>query len=202
MKRPYAAVVVLLTSIAACATTERPADTMSAPASGAQRTPVPAADAEAFAEFSRRLEAYVALHNRVEATLPKRPVDASPEVIDKHQRAVGDLIRKERQSAVRGDIFTAASEKAFKAVLHRVFGGPDGKQLKASIMDENPGEVKLAINARYPDEVPLSTVPPQVLAALPKLAPDVEYRFIGDRLILLDVHAHIVVDYIDGALPK
>ena len=33
-------------------------------------------------------------------------------------------------------------------------------------------------------------MPPQVLAALPKLPEDIEYRFIGDRLILLDVHAH------------
>ena len=29
-----------------------------------------------------------------------------------------------------------------------------------------------------------------------------EYRFIGDRLILLDTHAHVVADFIDDALPK
>jgi hypothetical protein len=61
--------------------------------------------------------------------------------------------------------------------------------------------VKLAVNGRYPDEVPMSTMPPQVLAVLPKLPVEIEYRFVGDRLILLDVHAHIVMDYIDRALP-
>ena len=45
--------------------------------------------------------------------------------------------------------------------------------------------MKLAVNSRYPDEVPLSTMPPQVLAMLPKLPDDLEYRFIGTRLILL-----------------
>jgi hypothetical protein len=40
-----------------------------------------------------------------------------------------------------------------------------------------------------------------VLAALPKLPKDLEYRFIGDRLILLDVHAHTIADYMDKALP-
>jgi hypothetical protein len=44
-------------------------------------------------------------------------------------------------------------------------------------------------------------MPPQILAALPKLPEDLEYRFIGDRLILLDAHANLVVDYIDKALP-
>jgi hypothetical protein len=44
-------------------------------------------------------------------------------------------------------------------------------------------------------------MPPQVLAMLPKLPDDLEYRFIGNRLILLDVHAHTIADYIENALP-
>ena len=38
-------------------------------------------------------------------------------------------------------------------------------------------------------------MPPQVLQALPKLPEELEYRFIGDRLILFDIHAHIIVDH-------
>jgi hypothetical protein len=86
-----------------------------------------------------------------------------------------------------------------------VFGGPDGKQLKASIMDENPvtpAAIKLTVNSRYPDTVPLTTVPPQVLQTMPKLTEDLEYRFIGDALILLDVHAHVIADFIEDVLPK
>jgi hypothetical protein len=37
---------------------------------------------------------------------------------------------------------------------------------------------------------------------LPKLPEDLDYRFIGDRLLLVDLHAHIVVDYIENALPN
>ena len=36
-----------------------------------------------------------------------------------------------------------------------------------SIMDENPVGIKVTVNMRYPDEVPLSTMPPDLLAALP-----------------------------------
>ena len=37
---------------------------------------------------------------------------------------------------------------------------------------------------------------------LAKLAEDIEYRFVGDWLILLDTHAHVIADFIDNALPK
>jgi hypothetical protein len=58
------------------------------------------------------------------------------------------------------------------------------------------------VNGRYPDGVPLTTMPPQVLAALPKLPPELEYRFIGERLVLLDGPAHLIVDFIQDALPR
>jgi hypothetical protein len=86
--------------------------------------------------------------------------------------------------------------------MAKVFGGPGGAALRASIMDENPGTLKLAVNDPYPDSVPLSTVPPQVLQGLPKLPEQLEFRFIGNRLILMDLHAHLIVDLIDNALPK
>ena len=54
------------------------------------------------------------------------------------------------------------------------------------------------MNGRYPDTVPLSTVPPQVLQGRCPIFPrSCEYRFVGDRLILLDPHAHIIVDYME-----
>ena len=58
------------------------------------------------------------------------------------------------------------------------------------------------VNGRYPDTVPLTTIPPPVLQTLPKLTEDLEYRFIGDSLILLDAHAHVIADFIEDVLPK
>jgi hypothetical protein len=89
-----------------------------------------------------------------------------------------------------------------RRLMGEVFGGPDGAALKASIMDENPGVMKLTVNERYPDTVPLSTVPPQVLQGLPELPEELEFRFIGRHLILMDEHAHIIVDVIEDVLPR
>lgn len=207
MRRAFAIIAVAAISVSGCAKaaeTARPeaqqAKPGAAPSANPDAAPPPPA-ADASPEFSQRLNEYVKLHQRLEGTLPKLPKETTPEIADKHQRQLATLIQAERKAAARGNIFTPDAERTIKAVLAKAFAGPDGRQLRASIMDENPGEVKLAVNSRYPDEIPLSTVPPQVLSALPKLPPDVEYRFIGDRLILLDVHAHLIVDYIDNALP-
>jgi hypothetical protein len=157
--------------------------------------------AQSMSLMLQRINEYVALHNKLEATLPKLPNDATPEQIDQNQRALGKLIQGARSNAKPGDIFTADAKAVILKLMNDVFGGPEGKQLKASIMDENPGKLQVTVNSRYPDTVPLSTVPPQVLAGLPRLPDDLEYRFIGRRLILLDVHAHIIADFIDNAIP-
>ncbi len=114
-------------------------------------------------------------------------------------------MRSARAGAQPGDIFTPEARPVIRRLLATVFGGAEGQQLKASIMDENvidPEELKVGVNSRYPDAVPLATIPPEVLQTLPKLSEDLEYRFIGDWLILLDTHAHVVADYIKDVLPR
>src|SRR3982750_2934179 len=69
------------------------------------------ADASTIAEFTKRVEAYVALHKKLEATIPTLPKEASPQQIDQHQRALGRLIADARRSAKRGDIFTPGMEQ-------------------------------------------------------------------------------------------
>ena len=158
-------------------------------------------DAKVMVEFEERVNAYGALHRKLEATLPNLPREATPEQIDAHQMALAPLIARARANAKAGDIFTKEVRALFRRSLRRVLTGPEGAGLKAAIMDDNPGRLRLHVNARYPASAPVTTVPPQVLTALPKLPEELEYRFIGRRLILLDVHAHIVADYIESVLP-
>ena len=160
------------------------------------------ADAKAVAGFLDRVNQYVALHQKLENTLPKLSKESTPEQIDRHQRALGKLIQEARKDAKPGDLFTPDSQVVFKRLLARVFGGPDGAALKASIMDENPGVPDLKVNDRYPDAVPVSTIPPQVLEGLPKLPEEMEFRFVGNDLILMDTHAHIVADFVRNAFPQ
>jgi hypothetical protein len=200
--------VVLAPVLAACReddtppppppTTEKPAD---APPTERVVGPLSEADAAALATMNDRLAKYVELHRKLEATLPPLPESASAKQIDANQRRLEQLMRDARADAKQGDIFTPEAQPVIKRLLRQAFEGPGGAGLKASIMDENPVGLRLRVNDRYPDTVPLSTVPPEVLQTLPKLNEEMEYRFIGDRLILLDVHAHIIADFIPNALP-
>jgi hypothetical protein len=176
---------------------------------GASQAPAPGgtgqkvnADAKLMAEFEARVKKYSELHKRVEKTLTALPKEATPEQINQHQMALAQLISRERSGAQVGDIFTKETRALFRRYLARAFAGREGAELRAVIMDENPGKLQLHVGGRYPDGVPLSTVPPQVLATLPKLPEELEYRFIGERLVLHDIHAHTIVDVIENAIPK
>jgi hypothetical protein len=164
--------------------------------------PLSPEDAQALATMNDRIKEYIDLHQKIERQLPGVPKEATPVQIDEHQRALEKLVRGNRSTAKPGDIFTPQARPVIIRLLATVFGGPEGKQLKSSIMDENPVGIKLGVNSRYPDTVPLSTIPPEVLQTLPKLPDELEYRFIGDRLVLFDVHAHLIADFIEDALPK
>jgi hypothetical protein len=110
------------------------------------------------------------------------------------------LMQDARKTAKQGDLFTPAMQRLVRNLLRPVFSGPDARQLRAEILDnEYKGDVKVAVNARYPDEVPISTVPPQVLAQLPKLPEELEYRFVRTNMILFDPHAHIIADFVPQA---
>jgi hypothetical protein len=205
-------VAAAVLSLSACGSGDNPSAppaTSASPASAPPTVrvvgPLTPADAQALATMNERVKEYVALHVKLERSLPKLPKEATPQQIDKNQRAMEKLVREARATAKPGDIFTPEARPVIQRLLASVFGGPDGKQLKAAIMDENqaaPSKVKLAVNGRYPDTVPLATVPPQVLQTLPKLTEDLEYRFIGDSLILLDVRAHVIADFIEDIVPK
>ncbi len=164
--------------------------------------PASPSEAQAVAAFEARMKEYMALHRKLESTLPRFPRRGTPEEVDKNQRALGDLIKSARRDAKPGEFFTPGMQALVKRVLGEVLAGPDGKTVKASIMDENPGVPKLVLNERYPSSVPLSTMPPQVLAPLPKLKGELEYRFIGRRLILLDTEADIILDFTDDVVPQ
>lgn len=198
--RTAAACAVAALSLVACAHADSAAPAPRGTEAGQAGAPVNK-DAQALASMHERIKEYIALHNKLEATLPKLPKEADPKEIDENQRALAKLIQDARRTAKPGDIFTPDAQKVVHALMNRVFAGPEGRQLRDSIMDENPGQLQITVNSRYPDTVPLSTVPPQVLAGLPKLPEDLEYRFIGRRLILMDVHAHIIVDLIENAIP-
>jgi hypothetical protein len=161
----------------------------------------PSPEAKVISDFMDRIREYLALGQQVERMTPRLPQDATPQQIDRSRRALTPRLQTTRAAAKQGDLFTAEMTSVVRRLLNRVFAGPEGRQLRSSIMDENPVAIPLKVNQLYPDTVPLSTMPPELLKALPELPEELQYRFIGDHLILLDPHAQMIADFIPDALP-
>jgi hypothetical protein len=159
-------------------------------------------DAKVMAEFESRVKAYSELHRKLEATLPDLPKETTPEQIRAHRVALAHLIARARPGAEPGEIFTKDTRALFRRYLARVLAGPRGVELRAALREENPGKLRLHVNGPYPESVPVVTAPAQILEALPKLPEELEYRFIGDNLVLHDIHASIIVDVIENAIPR
>ena len=103
---------------------------------------------------------------------PALTVTEDPAEIRSAIHALATKVRVARVEAKQGDLFTPAISLEFRKVLI-VEMNPD---TWAAIMDDNPGEFSNQINGTYPEDKPLSTVPPNILAVLPRLPDDIQYR--------------------------
>jgi hypothetical protein len=180
-----AVVVALASSVRLSAVTQEPAVNQAA---------------KTMVDFQERVKGYLSLQRKISSDLPKLPAKATPQQIDVRQRELGRRMIAARAGAKQGDIFGADMSVLVRKLLAPIFKGAQGNKIRAAIFDE-PHPVVPGVNVRYPDDVPLSTMPPDVMRLLPKLDDEIEYRFIGRHLILLDVEAHLILDVVDNAIP-
>jgi hypothetical protein len=151
---------------------------------------------DAVADFTTRVQTYRDLRDRLERDLPALRTTADAGALLDREHALADRIRGARAAARQGDIFTPAIGAAFKEKLQ----GQTNPGTCAALADDNPGALKTRINGTYPEHQPLSTMAVEVLAVLPRLTEDVEYRFLGRDLILVDLRARLVVDRLPLAI--
>ena len=159
-------------------------------------------DAQLLVDFKSRIDGYMELHNRLEKQAPPLKETKDPAQIKASQDVLAQKIREARKDAKPGEIFTPQIRQLFRRLMYPETKGADGAETKAAIAEEKQElkDVKIRVNALYPDDAPLMTVPPNILAALPKLPEDLEFRFVNKHMILLDVHANLIVDYLLNAI--
>ena len=152
--------------------------------------------------FQSRLADYQKLHDRAASQVSKLKPTHRPEDIARHQRDLAYKIRTARSQAAQGNIFTAEIAAPFKGVIAEIMKGEDGVKVRQSLARGEPVSADgLRVNQPYPKGVPLQTTPPTLLAKLPPLPTGYEYRLVGSSLVLFDVEAGLVVDYLPAAIP-
>jgi hypothetical protein len=159
-------------------------------------------NAGAMAEFKRRVDAYAALHDRLAKGAAEPRETADPAKLNAATSTLAARIQAARPAAKQGDIFTPEVRPVFRKLLAPELKGEEGREAKAAIKDDGPaaGKVPFKVNAKYPDGQPLPTVPANILLTLPTLPAPLEYRIVGQHLLLLDTSADLIVDYMLNAI--
>ena len=149
--------------------------------------------------YEVRIESYLALRRKVADGLERVGEIRDLEKHRSTQRSLAASIRRARPDALQGDIFTSAIVSQFRDLLKPEI---DRSGIAEEMTEEKP-MFELRVNAEYPEAQPLTSVPPTVLRALPRLpkGEGLEYRFVRRHLILLDTRANLVVDFALNALP-
>jgi len=154
------------------------------------------------ADFLKRVDEYVALRNRLAATIG--PVDETKSQAEITLRAatLASNIKLERAQAKPGDLFTTEVATVFATLIHQEEQRrPDSvRETREDQQEELPDFVP-QVNEIYPTTYPLATFPAKLLPLLPKLPEQVEYRIVQHYLILRDVEANLIVDFMPHAVP-
>jgi hypothetical protein len=158
-------------------------------------------DSAILADFNARLDNYI---KKQRALLKDSPVaeDATPAQIKARQDTLAAELRAIRKTSKQGDIFTPQVADLVKRLMYPEVKGPDAKETKQALGEDGEvAQVKLEVNATYPATEPLATTPSNLLASLPQLPMEVEYRITNKRhLVLRDVDANVIVDFIYNAI--
>lgn len=159
-------------------------------------------DARTLQDFNKRIQAYMDVHERLEKKVPPLKTTEDPAKIKASQQGLAAAIKAERANAKQGEIFTPEIAALFRRLMYPEIKGEQGAETKKAMKEDAPAPkvVPIKVNAVYPDAAPLPSVPPNLLAQLPKLPEDLEYRVIGRDLILRDVHANLIIDFLPKAI--
>jgi hypothetical protein len=153
---------------------------------------------ETLSEFQARAAEYVKLHNKASSGLPSLKGNGSAAAISGRERQLAARIRSLRRDAKQGSIFSGSISSEFRRLAKISSQGVSGKHIETSLARSEPVQVPIHVNAAYPRSTPLQSTPPTLLQNLPPLPKELEYRLIGDRLVVRDIEANLIVDYVDN----
>jgi hypothetical protein len=137
---------------------------------------------------------------KLKSDLPALKPTDSRETITRREADLGRLIQQARPGAAQGVFFTAPIAAEFRRLIGIALRGRSEARIVKSLQHAEPVEGQLKVNAPYPP-VPLQSMPPTLLGNLPELPPGLDYRVVGHALVLRDVQANLVLDFIRGAIP-
>jgi hypothetical protein len=150
--------------------------------------------------FRDRVDAYLGVQKKAAEGVPALKQTDDPAKLTAREQALGEAVRQARAGAKPGDVFGTDLAAHIRQVVRTDWAKRSAAD-RAGLAEDIPPGTLADVNATYPPSLPLATFPASLLATLPPLPEDIEYRFVGRHLILRDVKANIIVDVLSNVLP-
>lgn len=159
-------------------------------------------DKELVSEFRERVNDYMKLHDKLQkkGTRQRQRADIGENLVSRN--ALATRLRLARHDARPGDLFTPPIAMALRRAMDPELRGLAALRTRESIREDAPEIFVLAVNGEYPEGAPRSTMPGSVLHILPPLPPGLEYRIVDSHLLLMDLDANLIVDYVLDVMCK
>jgi hypothetical protein len=151
-------------------------------------------------EFQQRLAAYLKLREELSERLKPLSTTASAADLTTRQEALAAALRMARKNAKPGDLIPRPVADQIVKVCTEDFHFRN-PEVKRAALQEVPNAPRPAINRTYPENEALATVPPLLLSKVPILPDNLQYRFFGRHIVILDGDTQIIVDYVANAVP-
>ncbi len=164
--------------------------------------PRPDPTAAAFADFQKRLDDYTTLRKRLVDSVGELDPTRSQAEIATRATGLGQAIIAARAQAKQGDIFTPEIATILATLIKEEYRrrGDTVLETREDQQEELPDFVP-QVNQLYPTTYPLATFPATLLPLLPPLPEEVEYRVVQKYLVLRDVEANLILDFMPNAVP-
>ena len=159
-------------------------------------------EAAAIAQFEAAIAKYMALRQRLRSEITGPVPNSTPTELTRASDSLAAAIQRARSGAKEGNIFIAPVTVVVKRRVEEVIRRDQLGPILANIDDEEPSVKTPSIHLRFPLASQMATMPPSLLAALPELPKELEYRIVGSYLVLRDVDAALIIDYIPAAVPR
>jgi hypothetical protein len=159
-------------------------------------------DLQVLEGYQHSLDAYTVVHREVERWLPPLDVTHDTDTIQGAIDRMGTGMQLARADAKAGDVFTPDVARLFRLRLNAaaVQHGDHLGALFGEMRDSIPAAYQApTVNERFPWNVG-AVMPACLVPALPPAPDELQYRFIGNDLFLVDTHSGLVVDVLPNAL--
>lgn len=161
-------------------------------------------DVGALQQWTVNLEGYLVLRDQAMRDVHRPSASSTPREFLEAQWKLAAAIRARRPDARVGDLFSFDVRRTFRKTIARALTDHQiaVDDLIAAITSEIvAGAPAVKVNQPFPWQLG-AAMPPCVLAALPSLPQELQYRLVGHDLILIDLDANLVIDILPEAIPR